>query len=181
MRSRRPLVPASAFAVAAVSVLAAGCGSGSSATARTTAQGGTVAYAHCMRSHGVPSFPDPTSSGEIPKDEVTPLVGSPQFATADTACQHLVPATGLGPSQTAAQARTPRADGLAFARCMRSHGFASFPDPTAGGQLTPEMVTEAGINLHQPAVLQTGDACVSVTHGFITKANIARAVNGTGG
>jgi hypothetical protein len=39
------------------------------------------------------------------------------------------------------------------------------------------MLAEAGINLHQPALLQAGDACVSVTHGVLTKADVARAVN----
>jgi hypothetical protein len=39
------------------------------------------------------------------------------------------------------------------------------------------MVTQAGINLHQPAVLQAADACVGVTHGLITKAAVARATN----
>ena len=67
---------------------------------------------------------------------------------------------------------------LAFARCMRSHGFPSFPDPSSSGQLTHEMLANAGINIHQPAVLQAADACVSVTHGFITKAAVARFVAG---
>jgi len=40
------------------------------------------------------------------------------------------------------------------------------------------MLTNAGINLHQPAVVQAADACVGVTHGFITKAAIARFVAG---
>ena len=67
---------------------------------------------------------------------------------------------------------------LAFARCIRSHGFPNFPDPTSSGQITHEMVASAGINLHQPAVLQAGDACASVTHGAITKATVARFVAG---
>jgi hypothetical protein len=178
MRSR-PLISTTVVAVAAVSLLTAGCGGGSSTTATTTTQNRLVAYSHCMRSHGVPNFPDPTSSEGIPKDKIP--VGSPQFAAASSDCQHLMPASGLGPQGTAAQARAQLTDALAFARCMRSHGFANFPDPTASGQLNPEMVTQAGINLHQPAVLHAGDACVSVTHGFITKANIARAVNGDSG
>jgi hypothetical protein len=41
------------------------------------------------------------------------------------------------------------------------------------------MVTRAGINLHQPAVLHAADGCVSVTHGLITQADVARAVNGS--
>ena len=67
---------------------------------------------------------------------------------------------------------------MAFARCIRSHGFPSFPDPTGNGELTQEMAAAAGINLHQPAVLQAGYACVGVTHGFITRAAVAHAVNG---
>jgi hypothetical protein len=67
---------------------------------------------------------------------------------------------------------------LAFARCLRSHGFPSFPDPTSSGQMTHEMLASAGINLHQPAVLRAADRCVSVTHGVITKAAVARFVAG---
>jgi hypothetical protein len=67
---------------------------------------------------------------------------------------------------------------LAFARCLRSHGFPSFPDPTSSGQVTNQMLASAGINLNQPAMLQVADACVSVTHGLITKAAVARFVAG---
>ena len=71
---------------------------------------------------------------------------------------------------------------LAFARCMRARGFPNFPDPTAQGQLTPQMVTAAGIDLHQPALLHAGLACVSVTHGLLTAHDIERAVKmGTAG
>jgi hypothetical protein len=61
---------------------------------------------------------------------------------------------------------------------MRGHGFSSFPDPTSGGDVTHEMLASAGINLHQPAVLQAADACVSVTHGLITRVDVARFVAG---
>jgi hypothetical protein len=40
------------------------------------------------------------------------------------------------------------------------------------------MLANAGINLHQPAIVQAADACVSVTHGFLTKADVARFVAG---
>lgn len=40
------------------------------------------------------------------------------------------------------------------------------------------MLANAGIKLHQPAVLQAADACVSATHGVITKASVARFVAG---
>ncbi len=172
MRRRRPLILASVVAVAAVSLLAAGCGGGSSTTAATNAAATTrneaLAFSHCMHSHGVPNFPDPNSSGQIPKDQIIP--GSQQ-------------PSGLrrpigSPGQSAAQGQAHTAALLAFAHCIRSHGFPNFPDPTSSGQLTHEMVASAGINLHQPAVLQAGDACTSVTHGVITKAVVARFVAG---
>jgi hypothetical protein len=129
-----------------------------------------------MHSHGVPNFPDPDSSGEIPKAQVVPLASSPQFQPAAAACQYLQP--GGGPGQSAVQRQSQTAALLPFARCLRSHGFPSFPDPTSSGQLTREMLAQAGINLHQPALVRVADACVSVTHGVITKATVARFVAG---
>ncbi|MGO9960953.1 MAG: hypothetical protein ACLP50_34085 [Solirubrobacteraceae bacterium] len=171
---RRPI--STIIAVAVVSLLTAGCGGGSSTTPVTTTQNGLVSYSHCMRSHGVPNFPDPTSSAGIPKSEVIPLVNGPQLNVASNACAHLAP-NGLGPQDTTQHTPAHTAAMLAFARCVRSHGFPSFPDPTSSGQLTPEMAAQAGINLHHPAVLQTAEACASVTHGILTKATVARALN----
>lgn len=178
MHCRRPLIPTSVIAVAAISLLAVGCGGGSSMTTATTPNGlvALVAYSHCMRSHGLPNFPDPSSSEGIPKDKLP--VGSPQFLVASSACEHLMPAHGLGPQETGQQARTRVAHALAFARCMRARGFASFPDPTNQGQLTVHMVTAAGLDLHEPKLLRAALACVPVTHGLLTRAAIERAVNG---
>ena len=131
-----------------------------------------------MHSHGGPNFPDPSSSGEIPEDEIAPLVGTSQFLAAQTACQDVMPAKGLGPQEPAAPTQTRFADALAFARCMRARGFTSFPDPTKQGQLTPQMVAAAGIDLHRRDLLTAGLACVPVTHGLLTPAAIERAVNG---
>lgn len=174
--SPRTLIPTAVIAAAALSLLIAGCGGGPGATAATTGQDRLIAYSHCMRSHGVPNFPDPTSNQGIPKDKIP--VGSPQFNAASNDCQDLMPASGLGPQTTAQPTRTRVAAALAFARCMRDRGFPSFPDPTNQGQLTPQMVTAAGIDLHQPGLLQTGLACAPVTHGLITRAAVERAVNG---
>ena len=176
MRSRTPITRV--FVVAAVSLLMAGCGGGSSKNAAATTQTGVLAYSQCMHSHGVPNFPDPDSSGAIPKDKIIALGDSPQVHAAESACQHVMPASGLGPENTAQQTRTRLADALAFARCVRARGFPSFPDPTTQGQLTPQMVTAAGIDLHQPELLRAALACVPVTHGLLTRAAIERAVNG---
>ncbi len=40
------------------------------------------------------------------------------------------------------------------------------------------MLANAGIDIHQPAVVQAADGCVGVTHGFVTRADIARFVAG---
>jgi hypothetical protein len=134
-----------------------------------------VSFADCMRSHGVPDFPDPTTSPRGFKNAfVNP---SPAFKSAYAGCHHLLPGGGP-PGESAAPSHAQIVAELAFARCIRSHGFPNFPDPTSSGELTHEMLASAGINLHQPAVIRAADACVEVTHGFLTKAAVARFVAG---
>jgi hypothetical protein len=195
MRCRRPSIPTSVIAVAAVSALAAGCGGGgsprvasvtSSTNAASTAKAanGLVAFARCMRSKGVPNFPDPDSSGEIPKPQVVAASKNDPnaFKAAQTACEHLLPPNGsLGPQETAQQKRSRLADELSFARCMRSHGVARFPDPTTQAELTVEMVKAQGIDLHSPAVLRNVRACLPASHGALTLPKITDAINNAGG
>ncbi len=177
------LNPTPLAAIATVSVLAAGCGGGSSTASgtRTTAtQSGALAYARCMRSHGVSNFPDPTSSGGNHKEAIVSAlqeIGNSQAQAAQTACMH-VNGGSPGTGQSSAQSQVRAAAMLAFAACVRARGFPNFPDPTNLGQLTPEMVTAAGIDVHQPELLRAGLACVPVTHGLLTRAAIERAVNG---
>lgn len=128
-----------------------------------------------MRSHGVSSFPDPgTGSFKFALAPSSPK--SPAFQSAFPVCRHLLPDDGAQGQET--HSSTQIAAALAFARCIRSHGFPSFPDPSSAGDLTHEMIAAAGINLHQPAVLRAGDACAGLTHGFITKTDVARFVAG---
>jgi hypothetical protein len=186
MRCRHPLVPASVVAIAAVSLLAAGCGSSNSpASSDASSSGGSqtqaqelIRFTDCMRSHGVPSLPDPTSDPHAFKEALDPATEqAPAFGSAMTACHHLLPGGGshsqptpASPAQTAAL--------LAFARCLRGHGFPRFPDPSSTGDITHEMLASAGINLQQPEVVQAADACTSVTHGLLTRADVARFVAG---
>ena len=182
MRSRI-LIPTSVAAVAAVSVFAAGCGGGSPgsiAAATTPPQNVALAVVHCFRSHGVPNFPDPPRPGaRAPKPTAQQLgVTDSQFQAAANTCRRLISNAGSGPQETAQQTRTRVVDALSFARCVRARGFPSFPDPTNQGQLTPQMVTAAGIDLHQPSVLSAGLACLPASHGLLTRASIERAING---
>jgi hypothetical protein len=176
-----------ATAIAAV-VAIAGCGSTSSGSSTSAGQPnqaqiqqqieGAVRFGDCMRSHGVPTFPDPTTSPRAFKMALDPNTEqSPAFHSALTACQHLLPRSG-GPSQSPPPSQAQITAELAFARCLRSHGFPRFPDPSSSGQLTYEMLANAGINIHQPAVVRAADACVGVTHGFITRGDVARFVAG---
>jgi hypothetical protein len=187
----RPLILASGVAVAAFSLLAAGCGGGGSprvasvasatTAATTTNQNGLVAFSRCMRSNGMPNFPDPERvGGRSLKLTVQRLAASnPRFQAAQRACNHLLPNGGGGSQETAQQTRTQLADMLSFARCMRSHGVTRFPDPTAQG-LTVEMVQAQGIDVHSRAVLHVVQACLPASHGALTPAKVREALNNAG-
>jgi hypothetical protein len=145
----------------------------------------------CMRDHGVTNFPDPTvvsnSHQQMIGIHITPgIANSPSFKHAQKACAHLMPApqggnTSNGPSAAEQKAHT---DGLlAFAACMRTHGFPRFPDPNGQGQLTPQMLSKAGVSLQQPAVRPAANTCTASSHGQVTKADVAQAIenpNGSG-
>jgi hypothetical protein len=60
-------------------------------------------YSQCMRSHGIPDFPDPNGQGGIaikvkPGSDLDP--NNPQFKAANSTCQHLMPGGGRGRSLT---------------------------------------------------------------------------------
>lgn len=125
-------------ALLALAVFAAGCGgSNSPGTAGSEANKAQfLSYARCMRSRGVSDFPDPTSApgGGVafsihggPGSDLNR--SNPTFKTADQACRALLP--------SGQQAQPPSAPNTAaevtWARCLRSHGVPSFPDPNSQG------------------------------------------------
>ena len=179
MRSRQFI--AIPVAVVSISLLTAGCGGGGSTTAAIATSNGVLTYSHCMRSHGVPDFPAPDSSGGIDKDKIIALGDSPQFQRAETTCLHVMPEGGLGPQPTAQQTRTRLADMLSFAECMRRRGVTRFPDPTAQGELSVAMVRAQGVDVHAPAVLTAVKTCLPASHGALTAAQIRAALNDAGG
>lgn len=107
----------------------AACG-GSGTPGNATRAGGSalaVAYAGCMRSHGVPNFPDASASGgfDIPST-INP--GSPSYVSARQTCAKLLP----GPVATPIVSDRERVGLLAAAKCMRTHGVG-IADPTFSG------------------------------------------------
>lgn len=184
MRSRRLFILASVVTVAAASLLAAGCGGGgshggasvaSTTTTATTARSRPVAFTHCMRSNGVPGYPD---VGKPTPQQVG--VSQSQFDAAVNACHRLLPHGGVA-QETPQQQRVRLADELSFARCMRGHGVARFPDPNGQGQLSVEMVQAQGIDVHSPAVLRVVQACLPASHGGLTAAKVREAISNAGG
>ena len=121
-------------ATTGLALLAAACstGSGGSPNAGGSANSQAVAYSRCMRSHGVPDFPDPASNGQIPKEAVIHAlrgVSDSRAKAATNACANLNPAGQGSPTLTAQEQQ----DYLRAAACMRSHGITGFPDPTFPG------------------------------------------------
>jgi hypothetical protein len=118
-----------------------------------------LAYSRCMRSHGVPSFPDPNSSGAFPKVSPQQLgVSSTLFLAAQNHCRYLLPNGGSGPSQT--QVQQIMNGMLKFAQCMRSHGVSNWPDPVVDAGGNPEFYLDGGIDQNSPQIKSKIHACV---------------------
>lgn len=145
-------------------VAIAACGSSGHAGGSELSGGPLLTYAQCMRWHGVLSFPDPKPTGGL---VIPNSIDSqaPAFLSAQRACAQLAQAGGS--RRTSPESR--RAQLLALARCMRSHGVPDFADPTnspppaTGGNAigsdgaylalgTPE-------ETRSPAYRQAADAC----------------------
>jgi hypothetical protein len=186
----------STVVLASGALLVAGCGGGSSspgvahlssstsggASANTgggssAPEGGAatqqkmVAYAQCMRTHGVPEFPEPTEGRLLihtgnRDGHVTGVdPRSSQFQAAQKACGKLLPNGGV-PS-AAEQARV-RESALKLSQCMRTHGVPNFPDPVVSGggvQLKLRAGGANGIDPESPQFRAAQKACQSLAPG----------------
>jgi hypothetical protein len=128
-----------------------------------------VAYATCMRSHGVANFPDPQIShngGEVSVKLAVPagaVKGNPKFKLAQQACHNLLP--GGGPGNQPVVSPAEQTQYLKAAACIRSHGVPNFPDPTfSGGGVHIE---HQGLNESSPAFKAAVHACESLIPGGV--------------
>jgi hypothetical protein len=161
---RRRGLPAVAVVATAVLALAACSSGGSPSSTGGSPQAGAatnfpsaVAYSACMRSNGVPNFPDPDSKGNPPQADPQHLgVSSSALQAAEQACQHLLPTSGSLQQQTqqcllfGACPPTLLQQLLtverSYAQCIRSHGLPNWPDPTVGAKGRPVFdLSSAGI------------------------------------
>jgi len=120
-----------------------------------------VAFAKCMRAHGVPDFPDeptrpPATNGTQPAPAgnggINPT--APAYQTASKDCHSLAPATKVSQTQSDQMMEAQ----LKFAACMRTNGVPDYPDPSSNGTGTDN----AGVNLAAPAVQRAERVCSSL-------------------
>jgi hypothetical protein len=149
--------------VIALAIPAAACGGGGSVSPGVASVGSTTSstsaastsanaaqldkYGACMRSHGMPQYQNPTDTGNqisFPGVNFT----SPQYLKAQAACGKLLPA-GLVRQPGGTVPAADQGDYLKAAACIRSHGFATYPDPTFTGGVV-HLPTASGIDENSP-------------------------------
>lgn len=156
-----------------------GGGAGSRPT-QAQMQQAALRYSECMRSNGVPKFPDPAAGGGFQvqtRSGIDP--SSPTFQAAQTKCSKLLP--GGGPPAPGTETH-PSAQALAkmvkAARCMRAHGVPDFPDPAtkvsplprgSGGGVISDIngvILEFpdSIDMRSPAFVRAATACKFPLH-----------------
>ena len=150
-----------AVGVGLIVLLLAGCSaSGGSGGATTTTSGQQAAaavlgeFVRCARANGMPNLPDLRldSNGQVSVPAGTP--DPPK--SVERACRSIwerLPASASGE-----QGRPP-ADIQAlvgYARCMREHGIADFPDPQADGRFPLPASLRAG---KTPSFVRAMQAC----------------------
>jgi hypothetical protein len=169
-RTRMGLVPGLLLVLA---LAVAGCGGGGDgrsggvaslggdqATSTTSPGGGkdsqqaALAYARCMRQHGI-DLPDPKFDAKGRMAQQMPTgVGpdDPKFKAANQACKRYLP-DGGAPPKVNPQAQQQM---VAYARCMRQHGV-DIPDPKPGGGI--DVDGSKGVNPDDPKFKAAERAC----------------------
>ena len=195
--TRSPRARLLAAAALVSGVLAAGCGGNSHSPPTTTSSGATasasstataravttdassvgppttaLAFSECMRSNGVPNFPDPKPGGGLEFPVGGGNVGSPAFRSAQAKCRKLLPDGGPpGPGSTTHPSAQTMTKLVKIAACMRAHGISQFPDPRTSVPPDPagyQEITDfdgaillfpSTISLQSPAYRQDLAAC----------------------
>jgi len=133
--------------VCSVAIAACGASASKRSASHSAAIASGLAFSHCMRSHGVPNFPDPNASGGgvqiiVSGGDGHLIMGgpglnieAPAFKDALAACQNLLaPGAKLGHPVASAQEVK---QAVALAQCMRTHGVPNFPDPITSPPANP--------------------------------------------
>jgi hypothetical protein len=160
-------------AITGCALAVTGCGASGSRSSDSGGNGARfLAFSECMRSHGVPNFPDPSARGgiNIPAGSgINPF--SPSFKTAQSQCQKRLP--GGGPPRGVSEQQ--REQLVRTSECMRAHGVSGFPDPTTTPPTNPQdyssvegiggpsgglyVLVPKTIDVNSPAFRQAAKAC----------------------
>ena len=94
-----------------------------------------LAFSACIRAHGVPDFPDPQPGGGFASSALSSIdEQSPQFQSAEKACNSLAVASGF--EHTPAELQKHIEQLIAQDECIRKHGVPDMPGPDAQGEQT---------------------------------------------
>jgi hypothetical protein len=111
-----------------------------------------LAFARCMRAHGV-NMADPDLSGNAMKVQIPQGVSKAAVQAAQEACKQYLPNGGQPPSLDPQQVEKLRQ----FAACMRAHGIPVEDPDTTGGAIRLN-----GVNPDDPKFKAAQDACRSL-------------------
>jgi hypothetical protein len=123
----------------AAAALLSGCGGSSAPPSRDSASRNTdvraalLGVSRCMREHGYPRFPDPVQNPQgdwtFPESSQIPRRGPTACDSIARSAKTLAGRGGKRRNVSAADIALARG----FAKCMREHGVADFPDPDEKG------------------------------------------------
>ncbi len=109
-------------------------GSGEAGPDVQSPEAAALAFARCMRAHGLPAFPDPQPSSGVLFRTGGADPSSPTFKAAQAKCKRFMPP---GPGSGAPPSAKILAHYLTVAKCMRAHGVPEFPDPRTAAPSDP--------------------------------------------
>jgi hypothetical protein len=187
-----PRYPTVTAALAAAIVIAA-CGSNSGASPSSSGSSGSAGtsslqtqthneslrFARCMRSGGVPNFPDPPANGSYGVKSFAQQsngrtmsingvsVNAPAFRSAIAKCNQYLPQP---PAPTTPQLAKIRVLMVTWAKCMRSHGLPDFGDPTITAD--GHRIMHGEFNIGSPAYNAARTACDPKLNRSITAAGL---------
>lgn len=143
------------LAALSCAILLAACGSTSKLhTPGADDHAAKQKFATCMRSHGVPNFPDlGTTASYHYMAQVNQ--SAPAFESAQKACAKY----GNPMAPPAPPSESQMRELVKLAHCMRTHGVPNFPDPTGNNVETHQLIARLGIDPKSPAFGHAAAAC----------------------
>jgi hypothetical protein len=179
--SGNPAAGASSGTPSAGSGSSSGSSGGNAQFAIAGGAGKLARFADCMRTHGLPNFPQPNAQGVISGNTANGIdPSSPQFQHAQQSCAKDLPDGTPSPAQAAQM----RAKAVAFSACMRAHGEPNFPDPAFHGGTTKisiQIGQGSGIDPRSPQFQHAQQACQSILPGRLGGGPLPAGGGTTGG